>query len=42
MFPVEKLNSIQTPFYYYDKALLQQTLDAINAEAGKYEGYKVH
>ena len=42
MFPLEKLNSIQTPFYYYDKALLQQTLDAINAEAGKYEGYKVH
>lgn len=42
MFPVEKFNSIQTPFYYYDKALLQQTLDAINAEAGKYEGYKVH
>ena len=42
MFPVEKLNSIQTPFYYYDKALLQQTLDAINAEAGKNEGYKVH
>lgn len=42
MFPVEKLNSIQTPFYYYDKALLQQTLDAINAEADKYEGYKVH
>lgn len=42
MFPVEKLNSIQTPFYYYDKALLQQTLDAINVEAGKYEGYKVH
>ena len=42
MFPVEKFSSIQTPFYYYDKALLQQTLDAINAEAGKYEGYKVH
>lgn len=42
MFPVEKFNSIQTPFYYYDKAILQQTLDAINAEAGKYEGYKVH
>lgn len=42
MFPVEKFNSIQTPFYYYDKALLQQTLDAINAEVGKYEGYKVH
>lgn len=42
MFPVEKFNSIQTPFYYYDKAILQQTLDTINAEAGKYEGYKVH
>ena len=42
MFPIEKFSQIQTPFYYYDKALLQQTLDTINAEAGKYEGYKVH
>lgn len=42
MFPIEKFKSVQTPFYYYDQALLQKTLDTINAEAGKYEGYKVH
>lgn len=42
MFPIEKFKSVQTPFYYYDQALLQKTLDTINEEAGKYEGYKVH
>jgi len=42
MFPVEKFNSIQTPFYYYDQSLLQRTLDTINHEASKYKGYKVH
>lgn len=42
MFPIEKFNSIQTPFYYYDQSLLQQTLDTINHEASKYKGYKVH
>lgn len=40
--PVEKFNNIRTPFYYYDTELLQQTLDTINEEAGKYAGYKVH
>ena len=42
MFPTEKLNSVQTPFYYYDADLLRQTLTAINEEAGKHEGYVVH
>lgn len=42
MFPIEKFKSVQTPFYYYDKSLLQSTLDTINREAGKYEGFKVH
>jgi diaminopimelate decarboxylase len=41
-FPVEKLQSIQTPFYYYDTELLRQTLRAINEEAGKHEGFVVH
>lgn len=41
-FPIEKFQNVETPFYYYDTALLQQTLDTINAEAGKYEGYCVH
>ncbi len=41
-FPVEKLQSIQTPFYYYDTELLRQTLRTINEEAGKHEGFVVH
>ena len=41
-FPVEKLQSIQTPFYYYDTELLRQTLQAIVGEARKHEGFVVH
>ena len=41
-FPVEKLQSIQTPFYYYDTELLRQTLRTINEEAGRHEGFVVH
>ena len=41
-FPVDKLQSIQTPFYYYDTELLRQTLRTINEEAGKHEGFVVH
>ena len=41
-FPVDKLQSIQTPFYYYDTELLRQTLRIINEEAGKHEGFVVH
>ena len=42
IFPVEKLAAIQTPFYYYDTELLRQTLQAINSEAHKHEGFVVH
>ncbi len=41
-FPIEKFKEIQTPFYYYDTALLRQTLKTINEEAGKHEGFEVH
>lgn len=41
-FPVKQFEGIQTPFYYYDKALLQQTLDTICHEAAKYPGFYVH
>ena len=41
-FPIDKLQSIQTPFYYYDAELLRQTLRSINDEAGKHEGFTVH
>jgi len=41
-FPIERLQEIQTPFYYYDSEVLRQTLKAINEEAGKHEGFVVH
>ena len=41
-FPVEKLQQIETPFYYYDAELLRETLHSINAEAQKHEGFVVH
>ena len=42
IFPVERFNEIETPFYYYDTALLRQTLQTINNEASKHEGFVVH
>ena len=41
-FPVEKLEHIQTPFYYYDIELLRETLRCINDEAGRHEHFVVH
>ena len=41
-FPIEQFEGVQTPFYYYDKKLLQQTLDVINREAERYAGFHVH
>ncbi|MDR1224583.1 MAG: diaminopimelate decarboxylase [Tannerella sp.] len=41
IFPVEKFRRLQTPFYYYDMALLQDTLNAIRTETGRY-GYHQH
>lgn len=41
-FPISHFEGVQTPFYYYDRALLQQTLDVINREASRYAGFRVH
>ena len=41
-FPIEKLENIRTPFYYYDTELLRKTLRTINDEAGRHEGFVVH
>ena len=40
-FPIDKLKALPTPFYYYDVKLLQDTLDMVKNEAGKY-GYHAH
>lgn len=42
VFPVDRFQHIRTPFYYYDTDLLRLTLQAINNEAGRHEGWHVH
>ncbi len=42
IFPIQKFESIRTPFYYYDLTVLRQTLKAINDEASRHEGFVVH
>ncbi|NDW19345.1 diaminopimelate decarboxylase [Dysgonomonas sp. 216] len=41
IFPVDKLDKIETPFYYYDIELLKKTLDIVKTETSKY-GYSQH
>lgn len=41
-FPTGKFQQLRTPFYYYDTELLRKTLQTINDEAGKHEGFVVH
>ena len=41
-FPIEKFKLKETPFYYYDSALLRQTLRAINDEVSRHDNWHVH
>ena len=41
-FPIAKFEGLRTPFYYYDMDLLRQTLEAINREVARHEGFVVH
>ena len=41
-FPIESFRNIKTPFYYYDTALLRQTIQTITDEVAKHEGYHIH
>ncbi|MBO4826324.1 MAG: diaminopimelate decarboxylase [Prevotella sp.] len=41
-FPTEHFEGRETPFYYYDTALLRETLRTINREAGKHDNWHVH
>ncbi|TAJ13418.1 diaminopimelate decarboxylase [Marinilabiliaceae bacterium JC017] len=38
---IAELSNVQTPFYYYDMDLLDQTLNSVKKESDAY-GYKVH
>lgn len=40
-FPIEKFKALQTPFYYYNVELLNETLNTVKKEADKYN-YHVH
>ena len=40
-FPVELFKDIETPFYYYDTALLKRTLETVKKSADSY-GYHIH
>jgi diaminopimelate decarboxylase len=41
MFPVAKFQGLDTPFYYYNMNLLEETLQVIKEESEKY-GYHIH
>ena len=42
MLPVEKFETIRTPFYYYDSCLLRKTIEIIKEDVAKYTNFKVH
>ncbi len=42
IFPLEKLQKIETPFYYYDTALLRKTLDEIKKQTASHPEFRVH
>lgn len=41
-FPLDKFRHVETPFYYYDTALLRQTLSAINQAISTHPEFYVH
>ncbi len=42
VFPIDKLEALRTPLYYYDTRVLRDTLACIRTEAGRYENFVVH
>ena len=42
IFPLDKMEQLRTPFYYYDVELLRSTLHTIQQEVSKHEGFCVH
>jgi diaminopimelate decarboxylase len=41
-FPIERFRKVRTPFYYYDSALLRQTLDEVKREVAQHPNFVVH
>lgn len=42
IFPIEKFDKLETPFYYYDTHLLRQTLNTVKDELKNYPQYQMH
>ncbi|MCR4773669.1 MAG: diaminopimelate decarboxylase [Prevotella sp.] len=42
IFPIDKFKTLATPFYYYDTALLRDTLRIISEQLAKHEGFIMH
>lgn len=42
IFPIDKFDKIETPFYYYDTKLLRRTLDCIKKESGIFQHVEIH
>ena len=41
-FPIQKFQSLETPFYYYDIDLLRKTLETIQQETSRGKKYRIH
>ena len=41
-FPIDKFQTLQTPFYYYDSNVLRQTLRSIENEVARHDNWYVH
>ena len=39
---IERFKTLETPFYYYDKGVLNDTIAAIKTEMSKHDGYHLH
>ncbi len=42
IFPINKFNELQTPFYYYDARVLRETLACVKKETAQFPHYHVH
>lgn len=41
-FPIDKFKDLKTPFYYYDKKVLDATLDTLQTELNKHPNFHLH
>ena len=39
---LDKIQGIETPFYYYDKKVLEETLETIKSKLTRHNDYHLH